>query len=135
MTGWCIFLCGALISWKSKSQKSVTLSSTESEYVAISEVCQEIIFIKNILEFMGINIQFPMTVNVDNVGAIYLAHKSTGSQRTRHIDSRFHYVREYIEDGIVKVIFVKSEENKSDPFIKNVSNEVLQKHTESHMKY
>ena len=73
VTGYGIYIGTCLASWKSRGQKSVTLSSTEAEYVAVSEVCTEIIFIKKILEFLEITIDYPITVNCDNVGAIFLA--------------------------------------------------------------
>ena len=71
ITGFCIFYNDCLISWKSRGQKSVFLSSTESEYVAISEVCMEVIFVKNVLVFLGVKLEFPIMIRCDNVGAIY----------------------------------------------------------------
>ena len=96
------------------------LSSTEAKYVAVSEVCTEILFIKQVLEFLGVKIAYPIVVNVDNIGAIYLAKNETMGQRTKHIDVRHHFVREYIEDGIVKIVFIRSEDNMADPFTKNM---------------
>ena len=120
VTGFCIFYNDCLISWKSRGQKSVSLSSTEAEYVAMSEVSMEVIFIKHVLVFLGIELEFPIVIHCDNVGAIYLANNAKTSGRTKHIDTRYHYVREFIEDGIVKIIFVRSEDNQADPFTKNV---------------
>ena len=122
--GYIIFYNGAPISWKSKSGKSVTLSSTEAEYFAMSEVVKEIMFAKQVLESMGIAVQLPIIVRVDNVGAIYLSKNFALSQRTKHIDIRRHFVREYVEDDIVKIIFVKSELNRADPFTKNTTEDV-----------
>ena len=65
---------GALISWKSKSGKSVTLSSTKAEYFACSEATKELMFVKNVLETMGIKIKLPMIVKIDKTGAIFLAN-------------------------------------------------------------
>jgi len=130
VTGFIIYLQGTPISWKSKSQRSITLSSTEAEYVALSEVTAEIMFIKQILEFLEMKMELPIKVHVDNVGAIYLANNSTIGQRTKHIDVRYHYVREYIEDGIVTIIFVKSGDNDADIFTKNTPGELHNKHIE-----
>ena len=134
VTGFCIYIGSCLISWKSRGQKSVTLSSTEAEYIAVSEVCTEIIFIKQVLEFLGIKIQYPITVNCDNVGAIFLAYNAKNSQRTKHVDIRAHYVRQYVEDGTVKIIFVKSEDNAADTFTKNVSGNIFKKHAITSLK-
>ena len=133
VTGYCIYFMGCLIAWKSRSQKNVTLSSSEAEYVAISEVCCEIIFIKMILEFLNVEIEKPIKVFCDNVGAIYMSNNAKAGARTKHIDVRYHHVREYIVDGIVDIIFVRSEENDADIFTKNVGKKPFMKHTEKFM--
>jgi hypothetical protein len=133
ITGFIIYLYGSPIAWRSRSQKSVSLSSTEAEYVALSEVATEIIFIKDILEFMGIEVKVPIVVNVDNVGAIYLAKKAGSTSRTKHVDTRYHYVREYIEDGVLLVQFVRLEDNDADTFTKNVGGILYEKHTNKYM--
>ena len=133
VTGFIITLEGMLLSWKSRSQKSVTLSSTEAEYVAASETCQEIISLKQLMEFMSIKVELPIKIRVDNVGAIYLANNQTMGQRTRHVNIRYHYVRQYIEDGIIIIEFVRSEGNKADAWTKNLDGETFHKHTESYV--
>ena len=128
VSGYIIYLCGAPIAWRSKGQKSVSLSSTEAEYMAISEVAMEILYIVGILKFIGVDLKYPIEVNVDNIGAVYLSKNATTGNRTKHIDTRYHFVREYIEDGIVKVVFVRSEDNDADIFTKNLNGEVFWKH-------
>jgi hypothetical protein len=88
--GWNLYFCGALISWKSKASNSVTLSSTEAEYIALSEVTKEIMFVKQVLETIGIGLKLPITVKIDNVGAIYLSNNHSLRQRTKHIEIRKH---------------------------------------------
>ena len=129
ISGFVIYIQGCLISWKSRSQKSVTLSSTEAEYVAISEMCAEIMFLKQVLEFLKIKVVLPIIVRVDNVGAIYLAQNAVSGPRMKHVDIRYHFVRDYIEDGIVKIVFVKSEDNDSDIYTKNLGEELFHKHS------
>jgi hypothetical protein len=63
-----------------------------------------VVFVKNVLDTMGINIKYPIVIKVDNVGVIYLAHNYTTGQRTKHIDICTHFVREYIEDGIISYL-------------------------------
>ena len=77
---------------------------------------------------MGIKIKKPVTIRVDNIGAIFIANNVTTSPRTKHIDVRYRFVNEFIEDGIIKIIFVKTEENDSDGFTKNLSGELHEKH-------
>ena len=106
MTGFILCLNGAAISWRSCSQKNVTLSSTEAGYVAVSEVCAAIMFMKQVTEFLQMKVNLPILVNMDNVGAIYLASNATSGQRTRHIDARYHFVRSYVGEGTVKMVLV-----------------------------
>jgi hypothetical protein len=131
--GYVLYFCGAPISWKSKSGKSVTLSSTEAEYFATSEVAKEVIFAKQVIESIGIEIQYPIEIKVDNTGAIYIANNYTTGQRTKHIDVRAHFVREYIEDGILKVLFVRTDDNDADIYTKNTSEEIFLKHSGKYM--
>ena len=131
VSGFVIYLCGAVIAWRSKGQKSVSLSSTEAEYMAISEVAMEILYVAGILKFLGVPLEYPITVNVDNIGAVYLAKNATTGSRTKHIDTRYHFVREYIEDGILKVVFVRSEDNHADIFTKNLNIETFGKHCDA----
>lgn len=131
VSGFVIYLCGAAIAWRSKGQKSVTLSSTEAEYVAVSEVATEILYVAGILKFLGIPIKYPITVNVDNIGAIYLTKNATTGSRTKHVDTRYHFVREYVEEGTIKVEFVRSEDNHADIFTKNLNGALFEKHSEA----
>lgn len=129
ITGLVIYLCGVPISWKSKGQKAVTLSSTESEYYAMSELCTELIYIKHILEFLNVQMMYPMIVRVDNVGAMFLANNPALNQRTKHISVRQHFIREHVENGLIKIIFVKSKFNTADIFTKNLSQELYIRHS------
>jgi hypothetical protein len=127
--GYIIYLNDAPISWKSKSGRSVTLSSTEAEYFAISECAKELIFIRNIITSIGMKLKEPIEIHVDNVGAIYLSNNYTTSQRTKHIDVRVHFVRQYIEEGVFKIVFIRSEDNDADIFTKNTTEEIFEKHS------
>jgi hypothetical protein len=71
---------------------------------------------------------------VDNVGAIYLANNYSTSQRTKHIDIRAHFLREYIENGILKVEFIRSEDNDADILTKNTSEELFHLHAKKNVE-
>jgi hypothetical protein len=131
ITGYIIYIQDMPIAWKSKSQKNVTLSSSEAEYVAISELTTEILYVRQILEFMGVLINYPIIVRVDNIGAIYLAQNSVSGIRTKHVDIRVHFVRQYCDpkDGILKILFVRSEDNDADIFTKNLNEVSFIKHS------
>ena len=128
ITSLMIFLEKALIIWRSKSQKVVALSSSEAEFYACGEAVREVPFIAQILLFLGVRLKIPVPVRIDNVGAIFMSENKTSSNRTRHMDTRWHFVNQMQEDGLVKIIFVKSEENISDIGTKNVTGEVLERH-------
>jgi hypothetical protein len=131
--GYIIYYCGAPISWKSKAGQSVTLSSTEAEYYAASETAKELVFVANLLKSMNVSFETPVSLLMDNTGAIYLANNFTTGQRSKHIDIRAHFVRELIVSGMLRTIFVKSEDNDGDIMTKNVSEELFIKHTDKLM--
>ena len=99
--------------------KSVVLSTTEAEYMALSEVVKELIFIEQLLQTMNIEVELPITVHIDNVGAIWMSNNRTTRDRSKHIDIRTSFVKEYQEDGKSIIKFVKSEENEADIFTMN----------------
>ena len=119
---------GCAVSWKSKAQKSVSLSSSEAEWYALSEAAKEIKFLAQTMLTMEIPVELPIIVRVDNVGAIFMGENQSATGRSKHIDIRTNFVREYVEDGFIKIIFVKSEDNNSDGFTKNTNVETYDRH-------
>ena len=128
VSGYVIFLMGVAVMWKSKLQRTTALSSTEAEYYALSEAAKDIKFVSQILDSIGIKINYPIYVNVDNVGAIFMAENASATSRTKHVDVRYHFVREFIFEGFIKIVFVKTANNTSDIFTKNVSRDLFEKH-------
>ena len=108
--------------------KSVVLSTAEAEYMALSEVVKELKFIVLLLQAMNMEVELPITVHVDNVGAIWLSNNRTTSDRTKHIDIRTSFVKEYQENEKNIIKFVKSEENEADIFTKNTTSTIFQNH-------
>ena len=82
---------------------------------------------------MGININLPIVVNVDNMGAVYIAQDGAVSQRTKHVDMRTKFLAQHAEDGCIKIVFVRSEKNLSDMFTKNVTGEIYDSHSKSYV--
>ena len=79
-----------------------------------------ILFARNILMFMSNRkINYPILIYCDNAGAIFLT-ANRESRRTKYLNTKYHFIRQYVEDKIIKFIFVMSEENLADPFTKNV---------------
>ena len=125
-----IYFCGKPIAWRSKGMKSVVLSSTEAEYMALSEAVEELEFDVQLLQTMNIAVELPITVHVDNVGAIWLSNNRNTGDRTKQIDIRTSFVKEYKEDGKIIIKFVKSEDNEGDTFTKNTTNIIFQRNQE-----
>jgi hypothetical protein len=131
--GWNLCFCRALISWKSKASNSVTLSSTEAEYIALSEITEEIMFVKQVLETIGTGLKVPIIVKIDNLGAIYLSKNHSLVQRTKHIDIRRYFVRELVEQGIIKTEFVGTDDNDANIHTKNTPEETFKLHVNKHL--
>ena len=112
-----------------KSQNSVFLSSSEAEYIALSQAVKEVMFMVQLLGSMQIVVEYPVMVRVDNVGAIFMASNITNISCSKHVDIRYKYVNEYVKDGVVKIVFVKSADNDSNILTKNLSADLHEKHS------
>jgi hypothetical protein len=110
--GYAIFLSDMVILWKSKLQKPLALSSSEAEYYGMSEAAKDVKFVAMILEVIGIEIELQISMYCDNVGAIFMAENVMATARTKHIDTRYHFVRVYVESGFLKIVFMNSKKNK-----------------------
>jgi hypothetical protein len=94
----------------------------------MSEAVKEIRFIYFILKEMGVDVKLPIVVRCDNVGAIFMAENSSSGIKTRHIETRYYFVREHVENGLTKFFFVESSINDADMFTKNVGKEAYENH-------
>ena len=109
------------------------LSSTESEYIALSEAAKEIKFVAQVLMTLKVNVKLPITVYVDNIGAIFMAENINASSRTRHTHIHWRYITEFIDNKFIKICFVKSIDNLSDGLTKNTSAEIYEKHKKEYV--
>lgn len=119
-SGFAFFIHGSLVSWSSRKQKCVSQSTTEAEYVAASESCKEAVWLKSILSEIGEIEDEPVKISCDNQSAIRSIHNPGFHQRTKHIDVRYHLIRQLQEDGVIDVTYVSSKEQKADIFTKNL---------------
>jgi hypothetical protein len=113
-------LAGGAISWGSLKQKYVALSSTESEYIALSEGARESVYLTLLLsELTGKR----KTVQLysDNQSAIKLCYNPVFHNRTKHIDIRYHYTRELVENNWITVNYMPSEEMSADILTKSLN--------------
>lgn len=120
-SGYVFMLNGGCISWRSKKQRTVALSSTEAEYMALSEAIQEAVWLKAFLCELGeVASDQALTVYEDNQGAIALAKNPEFHKRTKHIDIRYHFVREKVEDGQVCLQYCPTQDMLADIMTKPI---------------
>ncbi|GJU14797.1 retrovirus-related pol polyprotein from transposon TNT 1-94 [Tanacetum coccineum] len=119
------FLGDRLISWSSKRQKSAAISSTEAEYIALSGCCAQILWMRSQLTDYGFGFnKIPMYC--DNKSAIALCCNNVQHSRSKHIDIRFHFIKEHVENGVIELYFVNTEYQLADIFTKALGRERIE---------
>lgn len=115
-SGLLIMLAGGAVAWASRKQSSVSHSTVEAEYISLSDGLKEVLWMKSMLEELGLDefVGKPCSVYVDNQGAISLASDKITSRRSKHIDIKYHFVREKVENGEVCLKYVSTQENLAD---------------------
>jgi hypothetical protein len=121
LTGHVILFAEVAIAWATRRQKTVALSSTEAEYMALSDRCRLVAYFCNLFEELGKDMSNPTPICVDNQGAIFLAVNPAHDKRTKHIDIRYHYVREFIEQGHGKIYYIPTNNQVADVMTKPLS--------------
>ncbi|GJR83251.1 hypothetical protein Tco_0154036 [Tanacetum coccineum] len=106
-----------LVSWSSKKQKSTAISSTEAEYIALSGCCAQILWMRSKLTDYGFQFN-KVPLYWDNKSAITLCCNNVQHSRAKHIDVRYHFINEQVENGIVELYFVRTEYHLADIFTK-----------------
>ena len=120
------FACGA-VSWLSKKQATVSLSTAEAEYVALSTATQEAIWLRRLLADVGEPPEGPTEIYEDNQGAVSMAKNPVGHARTKHIDIRYHFVREGVQDGAIALKYIATDEMIADILTKPLPKHGFQK--------
>jgi hypothetical protein len=116
-SGACCYLGNSLISWSSRKQSSVALSTTEAEYVAAASCCSQILWTVATLQDYGVHLE-NVPLFCDNNSAISIAKNPMQHYRTKHIDIRFHFLRDHVEKGNVTLLYVNTEHQLADIFTK-----------------
>ena len=119
-TGYLFTLAKGPVSWKSTLQATVALSTTEAEYMAITEAVKEAIWLHGLLEELGVG-QKHLMVHSDSQSAIHLAKNQVFHARTKHIDVRYHFVREILEEEEILLQKIRTEDNPADMLTKVVT--------------
>jgi len=117
-SGYAFHIGSGVVSWSSKKQPTVSLSSTESEYKALTNATCEAIWLRRILADLEEAQSGSTCINCDNQSAIKLAHNPVYHARTKHVELQYHFVREKIESNEIGLIFCNTKDNVADIFTK-----------------
>lgn len=117
-SGMVFLLAGGAISWASRLQNCVTLSSMESEFVALSETSQEVVWLLHLLDDLGEAPQQPVAVMEDNQSCIKFVGSERVTRRSKHIETRECYVKELCNEGVLKLVYCPTEDMLADVLTK-----------------
>eukprot|EP00253_Pinus_taeda_P002930 PITA_02930 len=121
-SGYVFNLFGGVVSWMSKKQSVVALSTTEAEYMAATHASKEAVWLQRLCSSMGL-VQGAIRIDCDSQSAIFLAKNPAYHSKTKHIDVQYHFVRDMIEDKKVLLVKVDTLKNATDALTKSVSSE------------
>lgn len=117
-TGYCTFIGGNLVTWRSKKQTTIARSSAEAEYRAMAHTVAELLWLKSLLQELGFTINQPIDMMCDNQAAIYIAGNPVFQERTKHIEVDCHFVRDAVKQKLVATPYVASRDQFADMFTK-----------------
>jgi hypothetical protein len=120
-SGYFVKLAGGPISWTSRAQKTIALSSTEAEYMALSDCSRQVVWMHTLMGELGYTLT-AVPICGDNQGSIFIASNPVTEKRSKHIDICYHYVREVVNHGLVKIYFIDGDENPADLLTKNLGS-------------
>mmetsp|Transcript_43485 Transcript_43485/g.81431 ORF Transcript_43485/g.81431 Transcript_43485/m.81431 type:complete len:398 (+) Transcript_43485:385-1578(+) len=114
-----VFINGDLVGWYTHKQPIVATSSTEAEYVAVSDACKDGL---SLYYFLGefVQVLTPITIYMDNQGAMFMASNLVTNKRSKHIDLRYHMIRDYINKGIFRLEYISTDKNIADIMTKGL---------------
>ena len=118
ISGYIFLLNGGLISWHSTKEKTVVTSTCQAEYMAQCSAAIEVVWLRSLLEELGFRYQEPITLYADNQGAIALVKDPKYHKKTKHIAVRYHYTRELVQDGLINLHWLPTDEMKADGLTK-----------------
>jgi hypothetical protein len=122
-SGYVYKLTGRAISWSSKKQSSIALSSTEAEYIASAHAAKEVVWLRRLLAELGLSIDDPTVLHMDSQSAIAIAKNPQFHDRTKHIEVRHHFLRRKVEDEEIELNYVSTNEQVADALTKGLNRE------------
>ncbi|KAJ3473640.1 hypothetical protein NLI96_g12898 [Meripilus lineatus] len=131
VSGYTFLLSGGAISWSSKKQPTVALSTMEAEYLALAHATKEAIWLRSLLDNLHFPIDHATPINCDNQSAIAFAHDHQFHARSKHIDIRHHFIRQHISDKEIVVPHVATQDNVADVLTKALPRDAHTRHSQS----
>jgi hypothetical protein len=113
-TGYVFILAGGAVSWQSRLQPTTALSTSEAEYMSVCAATQEAIHLRRLLADLGFPQTKPTIIFEDNQGCIGLANNPIVNKRTKHIDVKYHYIREKIESQEINLKPIRTQDQVAD---------------------
>jgi len=126
-SGYTFMWSGGAVSWASKKQPIVTLSTTEAEYVYAAYGACQAVWLKNVLSEIGLDQEEGITVFCDNSSAIKLSRNPVLHGKSKHISVRYHFLRELVSEGVINLDYCSTQEQISDIMTKPVKLDVFEK--------
>lgn len=130
MTGLAVYHCNNLVSWCSKKQQVVSLSTAEAEYIAAAHCAAEVLYLQGLAADFN-NYKIDTQLLVDNQSAISMIKNYENSRRSKHIDIKAHFIKDIVNKGMLQVSYVPSESNVADIFTKSLSKPKFTCHVSS----
>ena len=118
--GYVFTLGGGAVSWNSKKQTTVTLSSTKAEYIAGAHAAKEAVWLRQLLAELGQGTSSPTILHIDNQSAIAIAWNPEFHEHTKHIDVRYHFLWQVVDDGALELVYTPTQDQVADILTKGL---------------
>nr|KYP56164.1 Retrovirus-related Pol polyprotein from transposon TNT 1-94 [Cajanus cajan] len=116
-SGYLIKFAGGVVAWQSRLQRCVALSTTEAEFISITEACKELLWLKKFLQELGF-VQEKYPLFVDSQSAIHLGKNPTFHSRPKHIDVRYYWIRDALDAKLLELAKIHTNDNGADMITK-----------------
>ena len=126
-TGYLFQIGGTAVTWKSQKQSCVALSTAEAEYMALSSTAQEAIWMRELNSDLGNQQSQPILIFEDNQSAISMAKNPQFHGRSKHINIKYHFIREQVCNGKIRLIYCPTEDMLADLFTKGIGSEKFER--------
>jgi Reverse transcriptase (RNA-dependent DNA polymerase) len=126
-SGYVTFVGNCAVTWSSRKQRIIATSTAEAEYIALAHCAREVLFLRQFLKELG-HPQQATVIREDNQACIKIAENPAHHARTKHIDVRYHFIRERIELEQITLEYVESKENIADIFTKGLERDIYHRH-------